>query len=953
MTMLIPRRAIVLLANLLCLPVLLVASSPATPSPNPGAAAVAPASPASAADEKKAASAPKPDPAAEKFWLALKLLRSPKPADLAAGRTALQAASDLEFTHAQTLLANCLVAGSYGFAKDANKGANLFRLAAEHGNAFAKVSLGQCLFTGTGVRKDLAKATEWLTAALEPGADFSRPTPPPDFFAADPAKSGSDAGGVAGDVEHDPVSESQAAAHFFLGQICDLQKKTSEAQAHFVAAASAGPGGRDGLYLAAVQAALNFAFGNGTTRDLAKAHEMLDQSRKLAGRMGVSLIHNYVSLKIVDEFATADLEDSMTQASAANETELQFKIASTFADKKSKEYNIIEAVKWYELAADSGQAWAMLSLAFIYSHGDLGQPDPQKAFQWFERAGGGEKPKHFLATANLGICFLNGLGTAADPERAMAIFRKHQAYEIVCYLGSIGHCPRENVTFEETVKLNQEWARERNDPHAQYLLALRYQNGWGVKSDRKEALKLLKQAADKNDGYALCDLGLLYETQSSIFGINNNNEAQRLAVKYYRTASEAGNVEATANYANMLASGNGIVRDVAKAEALYLKCLVADPNNARAHNNLALIYSDRLLGVINQGNAAPHALLLLPQYSPATVEWRGKMLRHFEAAAAQEYPYALSNLGDLYYTGKLVPRDLRKAMGYFEQLTGSPAQRANAHFMLGQMHERGEGVPVTFTEAAYHYRLAALDGNAEALRRLVGFYVAGKGVSRDLDRAIYWMSILAKNGYPASVQRLGDLYIQNQDYSKALTLFSNLANHQLPEVRGSANQRLSILYAHGWGVTKDPKKARKYREKALKDNNLPALHDTAMALFADGNKGEAIKSLETAAARGLPDSKYELGRLCLNGDGVAKDVPRGLKLFNEAAAEGSQNAQVALATLTLDNIPGAPDLETAIQFAGAAAASGQDAAAELREKLEQRRKAANAAPEEDTRPRSS
>ena len=55
--------------------------------------------------------------------------------------------------------------------------------------AFAKVSLGQCLFTGTGARKDVAKATEWLTAALAPGADFSRPTPPPDFFAADPTKS--------------------------------------------------------------------------------------------------------------------------------------------------------------------------------------------------------------------------------------------------------------------------------------------------------------------------------------------------------------------------------------------------------------------------------------------------------------------------------------------------------------------------------------------------------------------------------------------------------------------------------------------------------------------------------------------------------------------------------------------------------------------------------------------
>ena len=127
--------------------------------------------------------------------------------------------------------------------------------------------------------------------------------------------------------------------------------------------------------------------------------------------MGVSLIHNYVSLKIVDEFAVADLEDEVTAAGAGTQSNVQYQIAQGLADKKSKDYNAAEAARWYELAAENGQTWAMVSLGLMYAQGELGQPDPVKAFQWFEKAGGGEKLKNVLGVANLGICLQQGYGT--------------------------------------------------------------------------------------------------------------------------------------------------------------------------------------------------------------------------------------------------------------------------------------------------------------------------------------------------------------------------------------------------------------------------------------------------------------------------------------------------------------------------------------------------------------
>ncbi len=128
----------------------------------------------------------RPDPAADKFWEAMGLLWSGRSEDLPVGRAALQEASDLEYTHAQSMLASCLLSGSYGFEKNERKGANLFQLAAERGNGFAMVSIGQCYFSGTGVRRNKDTAARWLTSALGVEADYSRPEPPESVRAAQP-----------------------------------------------------------------------------------------------------------------------------------------------------------------------------------------------------------------------------------------------------------------------------------------------------------------------------------------------------------------------------------------------------------------------------------------------------------------------------------------------------------------------------------------------------------------------------------------------------------------------------------------------------------------------------------------------------------------------------------------------------------------------------------------------
>lgn len=890
-------------------------------------------------DEIIADSAPKPaDPSAVRFWAAVRLLQDKKPADLAAGRSALQALSDLEYSHAQVLLGNCLLSGSYGFSKDARKAVNLFRLAAERGNAYAKVSLGSCYVTGTGIRKDETKAMEWLTAALAPNADYSPPERP-----ATGTGSADDRTelGVAGELGNDPPSDSRATAHYLLAQIFIRQGKHAEAHPHLLAAASAGPDGRSGLYAAATQAAVNYAFGQGVPRDLGKANELLDLSRRLGARQSARLIHNYVALKMVDEFAVADLEEKASEAGDSQQSQVQLNIASTLGNKKSKDYNITEAVKWYELAAENGQVWAMLQLGLIYARGDLGQPDPAKAFQWFEKAGGGEKQRHYLGVGNLAICYQNGFGTPKDPVKAAALFNKHKQSDIICYLGSTGRAPAAPITYEEATALNESWARKQNDPTAQYLLGLRYLNGWGVKADRDDGMRWLQKAAKAGHGEALSQLGVISEnTYTVIIGLNYRTVSKEnldKAIDYYRRGSEAGSVNATAYYAAMYQGGRGVPKDLARAEALYLRCLQLDPEHPHAHNNLGALYAEKLRAVVDTVDGESIRIN------------RTRMLEHYDAAVRRQSAYAARNLGEAYYEGRLVPKDYQKAYQYFEQAAdwGMPI----AHYSLGYMHEYGQGMPITLTEAAYHYRLAALEGNQEALRRLINFYLTGMGVSLDLDRAIFWMQQMVRQGNSRVMTHMCDILLRKQNYADVIPLLRQMTNSPDHFISGFAYDRLALCYERGLGVKANPGRAKKYNEQAIKRGNGSALTELAMEQMRQGKKEEAIVTYLRAAPTS-PDAAYALGQMYYFGTNVEQDKTKAMQ-FIRLAANGNQiNALFFLAALAYNKEPEAPPLEQAILYAQQAENIGHKQAGEVREKLEQRRKSMEAAPEEATRARS-
>jgi len=895
------------------------------------------------------------DPGAVKFWQALTLLEQKDPKEPAKGREALQAAADLEYTHAQTLLAECLMTGQNGFPKDERKAANLYRLAAERGNAFAQVSLGQCLFFGTGISRNRKRAAEWLTAALDEKADYSRPTPPDDYLAE--ATKNLAKNTIVGGLDRDPVSDCQASAHYLLGGIAFFDNKPDLAQKHFVQAATAGIDGRSGIYPAAVQAALNYAFGQGTPRDITKANQMLEISRKLIVRTGVRMIHNYANLGLIDDLITEEIEDKISSQSDLFRFDVQFSIANSFTDKKSKDYNPSEAVKWFELAAENGNAWAMLNLAFLYSGDELGKPDPTQAFLWFEKLGGGDKPKHGLGTSNLAICLFNGFGTPKDTARAEELFKRHKNSDFVCYLGSIGKCPTTILTNAQRIKLIETWAKDRKDAHAAYFMGLRYKYGWDVPHDSQETFSWFKKAAQGGLDIAWTELGHCYEYRYDVPG-RSMKKSWELALECYQKAVAADDPKAMVSLAELLITDSGITPAgselkfrhdsspsliklykpgadyLTEAKALYLRCVQIDPKHAKAHERLGDIYRDELVY-----NNPP---LTKSEFAEASRQ----MLVHYETASQLGNTSSTLNLGNIYWEGKTIPQDYRKAYYYFNQAAdNSPV---HCHYMLGLMHELGNGVPVTYNEAAYHYRIAALGNASIAIDRLANLYSSGLLGTIDLDKALFWLERLSTFGGDANAwANFADTLIRTKNYPAAIKLLNKLSQWSSEPMRGFAYDRLSTCYAEGLGVVRSQKKAMEFQKRALACGNGDALFVIAQKHFEEGNFKEAIAVFTKASATSA-SACFALGQLYYSGEQIPRDNAKAIQYIRKAADNNHTEALYFLAAFTYNRVPGAPGIDEAIRLAQQAEAAGHPQAAVLRQKLEKRRDTGNDAPAEET-----
>jgi TPR repeat protein len=87
---------------------------------------------------------------------------------------------------------------------------------------------------------------------------------------------------------------------------------------------------------------------------------------------------------------------------------------------------------------------------------------------------------------------------------------------------------------------------------------------------------------------------------------------------------------------------------------------------------------------------------------------------------------------------------------------------AEAQYYLGEIYEGGVGVPIDYRQAFNWYWRAARQEHAGAQARLALLYTNGLGVARSLEDSFYWYLRSAENGYPLAQFEVGLMYARGQ-----------------------------------------------------------------------------------------------------------------------------------------------------------------------------------------------
>lgn len=184
--------------------------------------------------------------------------------------------------------------------------------------------------------------------------------------------------------------------------------------------------------------------------------------------------------------------------------------------------------------------------------------------------------------------------------------------------------------------------------------------------------------------------------------------------------AKAGDSAAQVAVATRYAFGQGLPRDLGKAQAWFQKA--AAQGSADAQYRLGVIYD---IGLRNQDPVA-------------AIQW-------YKLAAAQGHRDAEYQLGLACASGRGVKQDGMQAAKWFQQAANRG--HTQAAYQLGQMYEEGRGVGQDYALAFKYYLQAAEQQRPEAEYKVGHFYAEGLGVGLNNAQAVEWYRKAEKQGY--------------------------------------------------------------------------------------------------------------------------------------------------------------------------------------------------------------
>ena len=231
---------------------------------------------------------------------------------------------------------------------------------------------------------------------------------------------------------------------------------------------------------------------------------------------------------------------------------------------KSQSETQEDFVSRLESIAEEGDLKTQKALAYMYLYGKNDfVTDYQKAFKYYEMAA---NQGDATALNNLGSLYFNGVGVPVNYQKAIELLEKAAAAgssEAALNLGFIylsGRNASSNATHAvELFKMSA----EKNNVIAKFMLGYAYYKGFGIEKNMNKGAALVKEAADMDFDEAQYIIGYMYLNG---FGIAKNYENAR---KYMQHAMRQGNMSAIMELARLETEGTQLAENPFDAYILY------------------------------------------------------------------------------------------------------------------------------------------------------------------------------------------------------------------------------------------------------------------------------------------------------------------------------------------------------------------------------------------------
>lgn len=335
------------------------------------------------------------------------------------------------------------------------------------------------------------------------------------------------------------------------------------------------------------------------------------------------------------------------------------------------------------------------------------------------------KPKH--ATGQLINKTLSGKVSKEDFEETLKLAEQGDAeaqYRLGTYyeygLGT-------NVDEQKIIEWTTKSAEQGHVPAISQLAEWYFVGERYVEQDIPKALDYYKLAADKNDIFALYELGRIY-----LYGIDLERDMNE-SVRLLTLASEQDSTQAQMLLAEIYMGVPGVIQFINYDKAMELYKAVAQKDDAetpKAQYELAMLY-------FTEQDKRDEAMALL------------------EKSAENGHDKAQAYLAELYLYDD-DKKDVAKAIDLlFSAVEGNNAM---AQFRLGYMAVMGQHLEQKIDIGEELLVASAKQGYEDAIVLLSMLYFHGDIIAKNIEKATYYAEIGAKNGDDKAQFILGMIY---------------------------------------------------------------------------------------------------------------------------------------------------------------------------------------------------